>query len=73
MWDAMKYAIYTHYNQFFLKNQLEFQTNYMNLKSIHIFIIENCYFETKRLSFIFEYFSLDMKVHISILKMINSI
>jgi hypothetical protein len=73
MWDAMEYAIHTHYTQLFLKLQFEFQTNCMNLKSIHILMFGNCYFEMKNLYFSFEYFYLDMKVYISILKIIISI
>jgi len=37
MWDTMEYAIHT---PNFLKLQLEFQTSYMNLKSIHISILK---------------------------------
>jgi hypothetical protein len=57
LWDAMEYAIHTHYTQFLWN--LKFQTSYMNFEINSYFNFENSYFEWKIYSsfwrFLFEY------------------
>jgi len=72
MWDAMEYAIHTHYIQFF-ETSIGISSNLHELEINSYFNFENCYFETETFIFNFVSFSLNMKVHISILEIIISI
>jgi len=69
MWDAMKYAIHSHYTQFF-ETSIEISNKLHELDINSYFIFEICYFEMENLYFNFEYIYLNVKVHISTLKLL---
>jgi len=67
MWDAMKYAIHSHYTQYF-ETSIRIQTSYMNMKSIPIWILRIVILKRETYTLI-----MNIKVHISIQKIIISI
>jgi hypothetical protein len=68
----MEYALHTHYIQFF-ETLIGVSNNLHELEINSYFNFENCYFETENSYFNFQFFSLNMKVHISIIEIIISI
>jgi hypothetical protein len=69
----MKYAMNIPITPNFFETSIGISNKLHELEINQYVNFQNCYFETEVLYFSFEYFYLNMKVHISILKFIISI